>query len=79
MFVVTRYKVIIRSVGLCVPLCSVSANNLQKNEAIIVVLNKLFMIYLGGSASNANLELHDIQFVIAPCIEDTYERLIRAV
>ncbi len=76
MFVVTRYKVIIRSVGLCVPLCSVSANNLQKNEAIIVVLNKLFMIYLGGSASNANLELHDIQFVIAPCIEDTYERLI---
>lgn len=39
-------------------------------------MNKLFMIYLGGSAPGANLELHDVQFVIAPTIEETYSQLI---
>ena len=38
-------------------------------------MNKLFMIYLGGSAPNANIEVHDIQFVVADKIEDTYEQL----
>lgn len=34
------------------------------------------MVYLGGSAPKANIELHDIQFVVAEKIEDTYEQLI---
>lgn len=38
-------------------------------------MQKLFMIYLGGSAPNAHLELHDVQFVIAPSIEETYQTL----
>ena len=33
------------------------------------------MIYLGGSAPKANIELHDIQFVVADRIEDTYDQL----
>ena len=33
------------------------------------------MVYLGGSAPKANIELHDIQFVIADKIENTYEQL----
>lgn len=39
-------------------------------------MHKLFMIYLGGSAPRANLEVHDVQFAIAPKIEDTYTQLI---
>jgi hypothetical protein len=39
-------------------------------------MQQLFMVYLGGSAPSANLELHDVQFVIAPRIEDTYQQLI---
>jgi hypothetical protein len=39
-------------------------------------MHKLFMIYLGGSAPRANLEVHDIQFAVATCIEDTYAQLI---
>jgi len=38
-------------------------------------MNKLFMVYLGGSAPKANIELHDIQFVVADKIEDTYDLL----
>ena len=33
------------------------------------------MVYLGGSAPKANIELHDIQFVVADKIEDTFEQL----
>lgn len=40
-------------------------------------MSKLFMIYLGGSAPKANIELHDVQFVVADRIEDTYEQLKR--
>lgn len=36
---------------------------------------KLFMVYLGGSASGANLELHDIRFVAGRDIRDTLEIL----
>lgn len=39
-------------------------------------MQKLFMIYIGGSAPGANLEVHDVQFVIAPSIEETYTQLI---
>jgi hypothetical protein len=38
-------------------------------------MNKLFMIYLGGNAPKANIELHDIQFIVADNIEDTYDQL----
>ncbi len=32
----------------------------------------IFMVYLGGRAPKANIELHDIQFVAADAIEETY-------
>lgn len=35
----------------------------------------LFVIYIGGSHSKSLIELHDIRFVVADCIEDTYETL----
>ncbi len=38
-------------------------------------MNKLFIVYLGGSAPKANIELHDIQFVVGNTIEDTFEQL----
>lgn len=38
-------------------------------------MKKLFMIGLGGKAHNANMEVHDIQFVAADKIEDTTELL----
>lgn len=34
---------------------------------------KLFIIYIGGSHEKAFIELHDMRFVIAETIEDTYE------
>lgn len=34
---------------------------------------KLFMIGLGGSIQGANIEVHDMQFVIAETIEDCYK------
>ena len=38
-------------------------------------MSQLFIVYLGGSAPKANIELHDIQFVVGDSIEDTYEQL----
>ena len=38
-------------------------------------MNTLFIVYLGGSAPKANIELHDIQFVTGNTIEDTYNQL----
>ncbi|AIT09146.1 hypothetical protein LO80_03625 [Candidatus Francisella endociliophora] len=38
-------------------------------------MSKLFIVYLGGSAPKANIELHDVQFVVGESIEDTYEQL----
>jgi hypothetical protein len=35
-------------------------------------MSKLFMFYLGGEAPNAQIELHDVQFVIADTSEDAY-------
>jgi len=36
---------------------------------------KLFLVYLGGRAPNANIELHDVQFVAGDSIEETFEPL----
>lgn len=36
---------------------------------------KLFLVYLGGRAPKANIELHDVQFVAGDSIEDTFEEL----
>lgn len=38
-------------------------------------MSQLFIVYLGGNAPKANIELHDVQFVISETIEDTYEQL----
>jgi hypothetical protein len=38
---------------------------------------KLFAIYIGGELAGANIELHDMRFVVAPSIADTYEELRR--
>lgn len=39
--------------------------------------NKLFLVYIGGTAPGANIELHDIRFVVGKKMEDTYETLRR--
>ena len=36
---------------------------------------ELFVIYIGGIHPKAFIELHDMRFVIAEKIEDTYEEL----
>lgn len=36
---------------------------------------KLFLVYLGGKAPGANIELHDVRFVVANDIADTYDVL----
>lgn len=36
---------------------------------------KLFMIYIGGKTKQAIIELHDMRFVIAQNIEQTYDEL----
>jgi hypothetical protein len=33
------------------------------------------MVYLGGTAPKANIELHDVQFVVGKSIEETYPKL----
>lgn len=38
---------------------------------------KLFAIYVGGEIEGANIELHDMRFVVAPSIGDTYDELRR--
>jgi hypothetical protein len=35
----------------------------------------IFAIYIGGDARNSHIELHDMRFVVAERIEDTYETL----
>ena len=37
----------------------------------------LFLVVLGGRADKANVELHDVRWVIGSCIEDTYDELRR--
>lgn len=38
---------------------------------------KLFAIYIGGEVEGANIELHDMRFVVAPSITETYDDLRR--
>jgi hypothetical protein len=38
---------------------------------------KLFAIYIGGELEGANIELHDMRFVAAPSITETYDELRR--
>lgn len=38
---------------------------------------KLFAIYIGGEMEGANIELHDMRFVVAPSIAETYDELRR--
>ncbi|MBA2590460.1 MAG: DUF1543 domain-containing protein [Alphaproteobacteria bacterium] len=39
-------------------------------------MRKLFAVYLGGRAPNANTELHDVVFATGARIEDTYPQLL---
>lgn len=36
---------------------------------------QLFLVYLGGTTPGANIELHDVRFVVGKRIEDTYPQL----
>jgi Domain of Unknown Function (DUF1543) len=36
---------------------------------------KLFALYVGGEHPRANIELHDMRFVVAPSISETYDEL----
>jgi hypothetical protein len=36
---------------------------------------KLFAIYIGGEFPGANIEIHDVRFVVASSIEDTHDAL----
>lgn len=38
---------------------------------------KLFAIYIGGEHPGANIEVHDMRFVVAASIGDTYDELLR--
>ncbi|MGM0524707.1 MAG: DUF1543 domain-containing protein [Pseudomonadota bacterium] len=35
-------------------------------------MKKLFLTYIGGSAPGANIELHDVRFVVGESMEQTY-------
>ena len=39
--------------------------------------NFLYLVVLGGRAEKANIELHDIRWVVGSKIEDTYDTLRR--
>jgi hypothetical protein len=36
---------------------------------------KLFMVYLGGRVAGCHIEMHDVRFVVAESIEQTYSKL----
>ncbi len=36
---------------------------------------KLFAIYIGGEHPSANIEIHDVRFIVAETIRDTHDRL----
>ncbi|WP_395942858.1 DUF1543 domain-containing protein [Brevundimonas sp.] len=38
---------------------------------------KLFAIYIGGEHPGANIEVHDMRFIAAPSLQDTYAELKR--
>ena len=37
----------------------------------------LFLVVLGGKAKKANIELHDVRWVVGTRIEDTFDELRR--
>ncbi len=37
--------------------------------------NFLYLVFLGGRAKKANIELHDVRWVVGSKIEDTYDTL----
>lgn len=37
---------------------------------------KLFAIYIGGEHPGANIEVHDMRFLVAPTIEATKDALL---
>ena len=37
----------------------------------------LYLVVLGGRAAKANVELHDVRWVVGSCIEDSYDLLRR--
>ena len=37
----------------------------------------LYLVVLGGRAAKANVELHDVRWVVGSCIEDSYDFLRR--
>ena len=51
------------------------------NTFLKLMLNQkkshLFLVVLGGRAKKANIELHDVRWVIVSKIEDTYDLLRR--
>lgn len=38
---------------------------------------KLFAIYVGGEHPSANIEVHDIRFVVARSLDETHDHLVR--
>jgi len=38
-------------------------------------MKNLFMIGIGGDAVNSNIEVHDLRFIVASSIEETYDSL----
>lgn len=38
---------------------------------------KLFALYIGGEHPRANIELHDMRFIVAPTLTETYDELRR--
>ncbi|MES2495807.1 MAG: DUF1543 domain-containing protein [Pseudomonadota bacterium] len=38
---------------------------------------KLFALYIGGEHPGANIEVHDMRFIVAPTLRDTYAELRR--
>ncbi|MBA2936668.1 DUF1543 domain-containing protein [Sphingomonas sp. CGMCC 1.13654] len=38
---------------------------------------KLFAVYVGGEHAAANIELHDMRFIVAPTLRDTFSELRR--
>jgi hypothetical protein len=38
---------------------------------------KLFAIYVGGEVAGGNIEVHDLRFVVAPSLGETYAELKR--
>ena len=59
-----------------------SKNKLRSQKTFLKLMvnqkkSHLFLVVLGGRAKKANVELHDVRWVIGSKIEDTYDLLRR--